>query len=76
MSIELWTIVFCDTGDPVPPFDCNPEHHDEGMLVYRSREAAEAAAVHQAKSYDGLEDIYAKRIGSAEPVALPPIDDA
>lgn len=47
----LWTIVHRDGGMPVVPFGGN-EHRDEGMLVYFSMEAAEAAAQHQNELYD------------------------
>lgn len=50
--MELWTIVNEDKL-PVPPYDCNPDFpDDEGMLVYRSREAAMFASDHQNKMYD------------------------
>ena len=49
---DLWTVVMRDTGNPVVPYDCNPESDDEGMLVYLSRRAAEMSAVHQSDLYD------------------------
>ena len=53
--------VVCHAGmNPVVPFDCNPEfEEDEGMLVYRSREAAEASARHQESLY-GVEGANAR----------------
>jgi hypothetical protein len=49
---ELWTIVHRASGKPVVPYDTNPGSDDEGMLVYRSRKAAELAAEHQSDMYD------------------------
>jgi hypothetical protein len=49
---ELWTIVKRTSGDPVVPLDCNPSSDDQGMLVYRSRVAAESAAEYQSDMYD------------------------
>lgn len=43
---EPYTLVHVGTYDPVLPTDCN-EHADEGMLVYRSKSAANIAAKHQ-----------------------------
>lgn len=57
---ELWTVVMRDTGDPVIPYDCNPESPDEGMLVYLSQRAAELSAEHQSDLY-GL-DCEARRL--------------
>jgi hypothetical protein len=53
---NLWTIVHTDRlsprkGKPVIPFDCNPGSSDEGMLVYRSKDAAANAARHQRDTY-------------------------
>lgn len=47
---KLWTLVH-HTGMPVIPFDCNPKSKDDGMLVYRSRQAALAASKHQNRMY-------------------------
>lgn len=49
---KLWTIVAQDTGSVVPPIDCNPDHGDQGCMVYFSREAATKAARHQERLYD------------------------
>jgi hypothetical protein len=57
---DLWTVVMRATGMPVLPVDCNPESDDEGMLVYRSRRAADTAAEHQSDMY-GL-DCEARRL--------------
>ena len=49
---RFWTIVLSGTKQAVLPFDCNPDHEsDEGMLVYRSREAAKCSAKHQLELY-------------------------
>lgn len=37
---------------PILPFDCNPDSDDQGMLVYRSKDAAQAAADYQTDWYD------------------------
>lgn len=51
MEDDLWTLQNED-GQPVVPYDSNPGHHDEGMLVYRSEEAAESASQHQNEMYE------------------------
>lgn len=48
---EFWGIVHRDTHTPVTPFDGN-YHADQGMLVYFSQEAGEAAAKYQNEHYD------------------------
>lgn len=52
---QLWTLVWVNGSgkreDIVPPMDCNPASCDEGMLVYRSFEAAGLAAEHQTTMY-------------------------
>lgn len=48
---DLWTIVHQDDNLPVLPMDGN-EHPDEGMLVYRSFEAAAASSARQDDLYD------------------------
>ena len=49
---EYWTIVDKDKT-PILPYDCNPDFEDdEGMLVYRSIEAAFKAGKHQHELYD------------------------
>lgn len=48
---DLWTLKLPD-GQPVVPYDSNPGSHDEGMLVYRSEEAAISAAKHQNEMYE------------------------
>lgn len=69
---ELFTVVNRSTGEPVTPFDCNPQSDDEGMLVYWSRRAAELAAEHQAEHYDldcearSLDRIIAARAAGGE----------
>lgn len=50
--MSYWTIVHRDSRTPVVPFDCNPKSEDDGMLVYRSRQAAVAACKHQNHMYD------------------------
>ena len=57
---EFWTLVDAD-GCIVLPVDCNPGHEDQGMLVYRSYEAALSAAKHQENSYD-LEGVEPRRL--------------
>lgn len=52
MTELLWTLSRKSDGKPVPPFDCNPGHDDQGMLVYRSEEAALSEASHQFSQYD------------------------
>lgn len=47
----FWTVVWNTDGRPVPPLDSNPGSDDEGMLVYRTRKAAQLAAEHQSNSY-------------------------
>lgn len=55
---QAW-VVCTEGGDPIVPFDCNPEFEaDEGMLVYRSREAAEASARHQESLYGGADGFF------------------
>jgi len=49
--MTLWTIVLHGTRKPVLPNDCNPDSDDEGMLCYRSREAAEKAAKWRSQLY-------------------------
>jgi hypothetical protein len=50
---ELFTIILPGREKiPVVPFDCNPGHDDEGMMVYRSRKAAVFSAKHQNGLYD------------------------
>lgn len=50
---SLWTVIHTDTGEPVVPFDANPGYPgDEGMLVYRSLAAAQAASKHQDDLYE------------------------
>lgn len=49
---SCWTLVWT-SGEPVPPLDENTGHEDQGFMVYRSREAAEAAAEHQNELYMG-----------------------
>ena len=49
--MKYWTIVHLESDIPVIPFDCNPRSKDEGMLVYRSYQAALAACVHQQSLY-------------------------
>lgn len=48
---KLYVLVWDDFGTEVVPFDCNPSHKDQGMLVYRSKEAADMAAEHQTDLY-------------------------
>jgi hypothetical protein len=48
---EFWAVVHPDDHCPVTPFDGN-DHDDQGMLVYFSQEAAEAAAKYQNEHYD------------------------
>lgn len=47
----FWTVVWNTDGRPVSPLDRNPGSPDEGMLVYRTRKAAQLAAKHQTDSY-------------------------
>ena len=44
--MELFAVVHGPDKSPIPPMDCN-SHPDQGCLVYASKEAAEASAVHQ-----------------------------
>jgi hypothetical protein len=66
--MEFWTVVHSDTGEPVLPFDANPESDDEGMLVYLSKIAAEASARHQAETYDLT--CQAKRLADLYPLGF------
>lgn len=50
--MSLWTIVHRKCKTPVLPFDSNPRSSDEGMLVYRSYQAATAACKHQNQMYE------------------------
>lgn len=53
---DLYVLVWdSDLGNPIPPLDCNPSCEDQGMLVYRSLEAASLAAQHQTEMYAGDE---------------------
>jgi hypothetical protein len=57
---QLWTLVWVvrETkvrGIIVPPSDSNPGVDDQGMLVYRSLEAATASAEHQTELYGDAE---------------------
>lgn len=49
MTWTPWTIVHRTTLQPVLPMDCadSGRAQDEALLVFRSREAAEAGAAHQ-----------------------------
>ena len=49
---DLFTIVYHGTVVAVVPLDSNPESDDQGMLVYRSYEAAEAACRAQADLHE------------------------
>ena len=56
MTREYWVVVHDGTGDgeegcAVCPYDGN-EHEDQGMLVYRSEEAARMSCEHQWAMYD------------------------
>lgn len=54
MKTRRWdphTLVLTGTMDPVLPCDCNPGTGDEGMLVYRTKRAATAAAKHQMETF-------------------------
>ena len=62
---SLFVIVNSDTGTPVPPIDCNPDHEDQGMMVYLSREAADLAAIHQSQFFFGDDPL---------PIAIPLAD--
>lgn len=53
-SSSYWTLIW-SSGEPVPPLDENT-HDDQGFIVYRSREAAEAAAQHQNELWGQAED--------------------
>ena len=48
---ELWVLWVPASKKPVIPWDCNPGHNDEGMLVYSSHDAAMSAATHQRELY-------------------------
>jgi hypothetical protein len=52
---DYWTLVLSDSeenaGMAVKPIDCNPGSDDEGLLVYRSYDAAVRASKHQLKSF-------------------------
>lgn len=76
---EPWTIVHKGGWEPVVPADCNPGSQDEGMLVYRSREAAQKAADHQFDTYEvdcvvvllsDVQDHEASRAGRIGPQRL------
>jgi len=60
--VNLWTLRWFNTengsgGSIVPPGDCNPGSDDEGMLVYRSLEAADKSAQHQTELYGDSETV-------------------
>ena len=49
---EYWVVCDDEFGEPILPVDCNPGcEGDEGMLVYRSKEAADSSANHQSGMY-------------------------
>jgi hypothetical protein len=45
-----WTVVLPRSRKPVLPYDCN-DNDDQGMLVYRSEEAAKASCRHRYDLY-------------------------
>ncbi len=53
----MYYTIVNEHGVPVLPLDENPDSEDEGMLVYRSQEAAQAAADYQMLCYD-LESVH------------------
>ena len=63
--VELWALWRTSDNTPLQPVDENPGCDDVGMLVYRSRSAAEQAAEHQSRVW-GAGDIYPKRLGEVE----------
>ena len=54
-----WVLVWMPSGNPIVPYDSNPESDDEGMLVYRSKRAGELAAKHQMEMYGDDEQAVA-----------------
>lgn len=67
--IEFWTLRWFDYGTDEPsdfvyPQDENPESDDEGLLVYLSKEAADAAAIYQSMLWgkDQTGEQYAKAV--------------
>lgn len=65
---QLWALFWIDeNGQAVLPIDCNPGHEDQGMLVYRSEEAAKASAERQ-NNLCGVGEVVvvAIRIGSID----------
>jgi hypothetical protein len=62
--MTYYTIVN-ELGVPVLPLDENPDSEDEGLLVYRSLEAAQAAADYQMFCYD-LESVHPLPLHSLE----------
>ncbi len=48
---QWWTVVWSPSMTPIVPYDENPGSDDEGLLVYRSKTAAEHSANHQQKMY-------------------------
>lgn len=48
---QWWTVVWSPSMTPIVPYDCNPGSDDDGLLVYRSKAAAEHSATHQTDVY-------------------------
>jgi hypothetical protein len=48
---DYHVLVWMPSGTPIVPFDCNPTHEDDGMLLYTSRAAAVESARHQQAMY-------------------------
>ena len=51
MKRKYWTVVLRGTKQTILPVDNNPGGDDGGMLVYRDKESAEAAADYQFDMY-------------------------
>lgn len=56
---DWWTVVWSPSMTPIVPYDSNPGSADEGLLVYRSKTAAEHSANHQQEMYGGEEEAIA-----------------
>jgi hypothetical protein len=63
---KWWTVVWKQNMEPIVPFDSNPASDDEGLLVYRSKVAAEHAAIHQQEMYSDGEEAIAVPLDSVE----------
>lgn len=63
---EWWTVVWMPSNRPIVPYDANPKSDDEGLLVYRTKKAAELAADHQFEMYGDMELAVAVPLSSVK----------